>query len=139
MTPHSVPAPGGNSPVIRLDGVTKTYQPGAPAAVAFGATAVIFAFGLSSSLHRAAQSQSLSATVPVQVQPFGPGSGPGQAPTAAQDAAVTAALRAQPGTGHDVAVYTAQVKVPASRRTSSRGRSAATHPGPVTASSLRAE
>jgi len=82
------------------------------AAVAFGATAVIFAFGLSSSLSRAAQSQSLSATVPVQVQQFGPGGGPGQLPTAAQDAAVTAALRAQPGTGHDVAVYTAEVKVP---------------------------
>ena len=82
------------------------------AAVAFGATAVIFAFGLSSSLSRAAQAQSLSATVPVQVQPFGPGGGPGQAPTAAQDAAVTAALRAQPGTRHDVAVYIAEVKVP---------------------------
>jgi putative ABC transport system permease protein len=82
------------------------------AAVAFGATAVIFAFGLSSSLSRAAQAQSLSATVPVQVQQFGPGGGPGQAPSAAQDAAVTAALRAQPGTRHDVAVYTAEVKVP---------------------------
>jgi putative ABC transport system permease protein len=46
------------------------------AAIAFGATAVIFAFGLSSSLNRAAQSQSLSATVPVQIQQFGPGAGP---------------------------------------------------------------
>jgi putative ABC transport system permease protein len=73
---------------------------------------VIFAFGLSSSLNRAAQAQSLSAAVPVRVQPFGPGGGPGQAPTAAQDAAVPAALRAQPGTRHDVAVYTAEVKVP---------------------------
>ena len=84
------------------------------AAVAFGATAVIFAFGLSSSLSRAAASQSHSATVPVQVQPFGPGNGPGgpgQGPSAAQDAAVTAALAAQPGTQHDVAVYQNQVKV----------------------------
>jgi putative ABC transport system ATP-binding protein len=32
MTDHSVPAPGGGA--IRLDGVTKIYQPGAPAAVA---------------------------------------------------------------------------------------------------------
>ena len=33
-------------------------------------------------------------------------------PDAAQDSAVTTALRAQPGTAHDVAVYDAQVKVP---------------------------
>jgi putative ABC transport system permease protein len=82
------------------------------AAVAFGAIAVIFAVGLNSSLSRAAQSQELTATVPVQVREFGPGGGPGQAPTAAQDAAVTAVLRAQPGTAHDVAVYGAEVKVP---------------------------
>ena len=82
------------------------------AAVAFGATAVIFAVGLNSSLSRAAQSQQLTATVPVQIQQFGPGGGPGQAPTAAQDAAVATVLRAQPGTAHDVAVYTAEVKVP---------------------------
>jgi len=85
------------------------------AAIAFGATAVIFAFGLSSSLSRAAASQTHSATVPVQVQPFGPGNGPagpGQPPTAAQDAAVTTALRAQTGTLHDVAVYENAVKVP---------------------------
>jgi putative ABC transport system permease protein len=82
------------------------------AAIAFGATAVIFAFGLSSSLNRAAASQSLSATVPVQIQEFGPGPGPGQMPSAAQDAAAQAAVRAQPGTLHDVAVYTAPVKVP---------------------------
>jgi putative ABC transport system permease protein len=82
------------------------------AAVAFGATAVIFAVGLNSSLSRAAQSQQQTATVPVQIQEFGPGGGPGQAPTAAQDAAVTAVLRAQPGTAHDVAVYGADVKVP---------------------------
>jgi len=82
------------------------------AAVAFGATAVIFAFGLHSSLSRAAASQTRSAAIPVQVWQTGPGAGPGQAPTAAQDAAVTAALRAQPGTLHEVAQYVNQVKVP---------------------------
>jgi putative ABC transport system permease protein len=82
------------------------------AAIAFGATAVIFAFGLNSALSRAAQSQTLSATAPVQIQQFGPGAGPQQSPDAAQDAAVTAALRAQPGTLHDVAVYGEEVKVP---------------------------
>ena len=83
------------------------------AAVAFGATAVIFAFGLSSSLSRAAAGQSLSATVPVQVSQSGPGSGPGpqQLPSPAQDAAVTAALRDQPATAHEVAVYRDEVKV----------------------------
>ena len=68
------------------------------AAITFGATAVIFAFGLSSSLNRADQSQNLIATVPVQIQQFHPGAGPGQVPTATQDAALTAALRAEPGT-----------------------------------------
>ena len=82
------------------------------AAIAFGATAVIFAFGLNSSLSRAAQSQTHSATVPVQIQQVGPGAGPQQMPDAAQDSAVTTALHAQPGTAHDVAVYDAQVKVP---------------------------
>jgi putative ABC transport system permease protein len=82
------------------------------AAIAFGATAVIFAFGLNSSLGRAAASQTHSATVPVQIQQFGPGAGPQQSPDAAQDAAVTATLRAQPGTQHDVAVYGEEVKVP---------------------------
>jgi putative ABC transport system permease protein len=82
------------------------------AAIAFGATAVIFAFGLSSSLNRADQSQNLIATVPVQIQQFHPGAGPDQAPTAAQNAALTAALHADPGTLRDVPVYTAQVKVP---------------------------
>jgi putative ABC transport system permease protein len=80
------------------------------AAVAFGATAVIFAFGLSSSLNRAAASQSLSATVPVRILMMK--GGPGQAPTTAQNAALTAALRAQPGTLHDVAVYQNGVTVP---------------------------
>jgi putative ABC transport system permease protein len=82
------------------------------AAIAFGATAVIFAFGLSASLGRAAGIQTLSATVPVQIQQDGPGGGADQFPTAAQDAAVTAALRAQPGTAHQTEVYENQVKVP---------------------------
>jgi len=85
------------------------------AAIAFGATAVIFAFGLNSSLSRAAASQTHSATIPVRVEQFGqggPGGGPGQMPSAAQDAAVTAALRAQPGTLHEVALYGNGVRVP---------------------------
>jgi putative ABC transport system permease protein len=82
------------------------------AAIAFGATAVIFAFGLSASLGRAAGIQTLSATVPVEIQQDGQGGGPNQVPTAAQDAAVTAALRAQPDTAHQTAVYENGVKVP---------------------------
>jgi putative ABC transport system permease protein len=78
------------------------------AAIAFGATAVIFAFGLNSSLTRAAQSQTHSATVPVQIQESQ--NGP-QSPSTAQTAAVTAVLRAQPGTAHYVALYGNQVKV----------------------------
>jgi putative ABC transport system permease protein len=82
------------------------------AAVAFGTTAVIFAFGLSASLSRAAASQSLSATVPVQVVVVGgKGPYPVRMPGAAQDAAMTAALRAQPGTRRDVEVYENAVKV----------------------------
>jgi putative ABC transport system permease protein len=85
------------------------------AAVAFGATAVIFAIGLSASLDRAAAAQSQSATVPVQIQQTGSGTGPGpnQPPTQAQDDAVTAALRAQPGTAHQVELYGGPVTVPA--------------------------
>ena len=78
------------------------------AAIAFGATAVIFAFGLNSSLTRAAQSQTNSATVPVQIQESQ--NGP-QSPSATQTAAMTAVLRAQPGTAHYVALYGNQVKV----------------------------
>jgi putative ABC transport system permease protein len=83
------------------------------AAIVFGTTALIFAVGLHTSLGRAAASQNLSATVPVQVQPWGPGNdtGPGGTPSAAQDAAVTAALKAQPGTLHQVAVYSNNVTV----------------------------
>jgi putative ABC transport system permease protein len=81
------------------------------AAIAFGATAVIFAFGLSASLHRAASIQTLSATVPVEIQQFGPGGGPNQIPTAAQDAAVTAALNGELDTAHQTPVYENQLKV----------------------------
>jgi putative ABC transport system permease protein len=84
------------------------------AAIAFGATAVIFAFGLHSSLSQAAAAQTLSATVPVEIQANGPGTaaGPGQWPDATQDAAVTTALRAQPGTADQTTVYQNGVKVP---------------------------
>ena len=81
------------------------------AAVAFGATAVIFAVGLGSSLSRAAASQSQSATVPVQLQEEGNGAGPNGAPSAAQLAAAVAVLRAQPGTAHAVTLYGDQVTV----------------------------
>jgi putative ABC transport system permease protein len=82
------------------------------AAVAFGATAVIFAVGLHSSLGRAAASQTLAATVPVQVQESGQGDdGPGQGPSAAQFAAASAAISAQPGAAHRNAEYGTQVKV----------------------------
>ncbi len=80
-------------------------------AIAFGATAVIFAFGLHSSLDRASASQTLATTVPVRIELQGPGQGPNQGPSASQDAAVTAALTAQNGTAHYVALYTNQVKV----------------------------
>ena len=81
------------------------------AAVAFGATAVIFAIGLHASLSRAAAAQSLSGTVPVQIQPTWNGSGPNQTPTDAQLAKLTAILRAQPGTAHEVTLYGDQVTV----------------------------
>jgi putative ABC transport system permease protein len=81
------------------------------AAIAFGATAVIFAFGLTSSLSRAAASQRHTATIPVRVEQFGQGDGPQQLPSAAQDAAAAAALRAQPGTRHAVPLYGNEVKV----------------------------
>ena len=82
------------------------------AAIAFGATAVIFAFGLSSSLSRAAGDQRLSATVPVEIQQNGPSGGPGQPSSAAEAAKVDAVLRAQPGTAHQTTVYQNGVKVP---------------------------
>ncbi len=84
------------------------------AAIAFGATAVIFAFGLHASLARAAASQSHSATIPVYVEQFGPGGsgdGPPPVPSAAQDAAALTVLQAQPGTRHAVAHYENEVTV----------------------------
>ena len=81
------------------------------AAIAFGATAVIFAVGLHSSLSDARAAQTLAATVPVQVQQNNPGAGPNQVPTAAQFAAAAAAMNAQPGTAHSNAEYGTQVKV----------------------------
>jgi putative ABC transport system permease protein len=82
------------------------------AAVAFGATAVVFAVGLNWSLHRAATAQELTSTVPVQIQEMGPGAGPNQMPTAGQFSAMTAVLHAQPGTAHDVNLYENGVKIP---------------------------
>jgi putative ABC transport system permease protein len=82
------------------------------AAIAFGATAVIFAFGLSASLGRAAGYQHLSATVPVEIQQNGPAGGPGQPSAAAAAAKVDAVLRAQPGTARQTKVYENQVKLP---------------------------
>ena len=107
------------------------------AAIAFGATAVIFAFGLHSSLGQAAAAQTLSATVPVEIQANGPGTaaGPGQWPDATQDAAVTAALRAQPGTARQTTVYQNGVKVPGCPGASTPGRSGAGRRGWGTASS----
>ncbi|MGH3212056.1 MAG: FtsX-like permease family protein [Trebonia sp.] len=81
------------------------------AAFAFGATAVIFAIGLHSSLNHARDAQSLAATDPVQVQQNNFGAGPNQVPTAAQFAAATTAISAQPGTAHDNAEYGSWVKV----------------------------
>lgn len=79
------------------------------AALAFGATAVIFAVGLNSSLSTAAAAQELSTTVPVHVEQNGPGAGPQQVPSAAELAALDAALRAQPGTAHRVNLYSTPV------------------------------
>ena len=79
------------------------------AAVAFGATAVIFAVGLHASLDRAAAAQSLSGTVPVQIQQAN--YGPNQTPTASQLATLAAMLRAQPGTAHEATLYGNQVTV----------------------------
>jgi putative ABC transport system permease protein len=93
------------------------------AAIAFGATAVIFAVGLNSGLGRAAQAQTHSAAAPVLIQQnlggpvpgahpvqAGPGSGP-KPPTAAQTAQLSSALSAQPGTSGYVAEYDSPVRV----------------------------
>ena len=81
------------------------------AAVAFGATAVIFAVGLHSSLGQARASQTLAATVQVQVFENNPGIGTNQEPSAAQFAAATSAVNATPGAAHSNAEYGTQVKV----------------------------
>jgi putative ABC transport system permease protein len=81
------------------------------AAVAFGATAVIFAVGLHSSLGQARDAQTLAATVQVQVFQNNPGAGPNQDPSTAQLAAATAAVNAAPGAAHRDAEYGGQVKV----------------------------
>jgi putative ABC transport system permease protein len=81
------------------------------AAIAFGATAVIFAVGLHSSLGEARGAQTLAATVPVQVQEDGPGSGPNQVPSVTQLAGAAAAVNAQPGVAHENAEYDTEVKV----------------------------
>jgi putative ABC transport system permease protein len=81
------------------------------AAVAFGATAVIFAAGLHSSLGQARASQTLAATVQVQVSQNNPGLGPNQEPGAAQFAAATSAVSATPGAAHSNAEYGTQVRV----------------------------
>ena len=81
------------------------------AAIAFGATAVIFAVGLHSSLSDARAAQTQAATVPVQVLENNPGAGPNQVPAAAQFAAAASAVNAQPGTAHSNAEYGTQVKV----------------------------
>jgi putative ABC transport system permease protein len=97
-------------------------------AIAFGATAVIFAFGLSAGLGRAEQAQTHSAAAPVtvMVQAPGQGSGPGNGsgpvkavpgnsgppvPDAAQFAQLTSALGGQPGTARYVPEYNSPVKV----------------------------
>jgi putative ABC transport system permease protein len=85
-------------------------------AIAFGATAVIFAIGLTTALNRVQADGTQSATVPVQIQWNGPGTpaGPGQNyPSQAQDNVVTAALAAQPGATHSDVLYNGNVTVPA--------------------------
>ena len=84
-------------------------------AIAFGATAVIFAIGLSASLDRVEVANSQSNTVQAQIAYGGNGTpaGPGQQyPSQAQDIAVTAALAATPGAAHTDEEYSTQVTVP---------------------------
>ena len=81
------------------------------AAVAFGAAAVTFGFGLATSLNRAFTDLSEASSLPVQVSaiPHGPLPSPGgggklgrAGMTAAQQRAVVSAIAAQPGTRHVV-------------------------------------
>lgn len=71
------------------------------AAITFGATAVMFAVGLTSALGRVEQAQTLSRTVPVQLRLVD-----GHVvPSAAQDARAVSVLRTRPGTRRFTAVY----------------------------------
>jgi putative ABC transport system permease protein len=88
------------------------------AAIAFGATAVIFATGLNASLSRAVESQRHTATVQAQVQYVGTPSqqnapGPLPPPPAASVQAAEAAMRAQPGTLHYVGEWGTDASVAA--------------------------
>ena len=89
---------------------------GTLAAIMFGATAVIFAVGLTSSLAQAADGQQL--TAPRQLQVWFPAGGQPHAPRGAQppsagseEQAAAAAIRAQPGTLRYVAEATPAVGV----------------------------
>jgi putative ABC transport system permease protein len=82
------------------------------AAIAFGATAVIFAVGLHSSLNDARESGQLSSTVPVTVQQDNNiGTGTNGVPSAAQFAAAASVIGAQAATAHENAEYFGQLQV----------------------------
>jgi putative ABC transport system permease protein len=81
---------------------------GTLAAIMFGVTAVVFAVGLNSSLARAEEGQSLSATAPVQVASA---NGNAFRPGSSADRKITAALAAQPGTRRSVATAFTNVSV----------------------------
>jgi putative ABC transport system permease protein len=81
------------------------------AAIAFGATAVIFAVGLHSSLGQARESQLLSSTVPVIVQQErNIGTGPDGVPTAAQMAKAASVIGGQAATAHLNAEYSDSIR-----------------------------
>ncbi|MGH3294664.1 MAG: FtsX-like permease family protein, partial [Trebonia sp.] len=84
-------------------------------AIAFGACAVIFAVGLSSTLDRVQAAGTQSAAVPVTIQLSGNGTpaGPDRSPSQAQDGAVTTALAAAAGTAHTDVEYGGNVTVAA--------------------------
>jgi putative ABC transport system permease protein len=91
------------------------------AAVAFGAAAVTFGFGLSTSLNRAFDDLSEGRSLPVQVSaiPQGPVPLPGgrgklrrEGLTAAQRRAVSSAIAAQPGTRHVVSRTDSDLSLP---------------------------
>jgi putative ABC transport system permease protein len=88
------------------------------AAIVFGSSAVIFAAGLSASLDRVQADLSHAASEQVQVLLAGQqgpviinGQSSAKLSLAAQERAVQAALRAQPGTLHDVAEADGQISV----------------------------